>query len=139
MTKSFKDLKLGDTVYYSTLRSDTDHATDCVIFKGELVNVEVQETGILDQGKVVLVNKHIYSIKEETGFVYKITLWENKIGPLGTTVNDSSYQTGAKVYTPEYDMLKDIINESIKKQIDYLDKKILKLQGEKMILSSKII
>ena len=137
MTKSFKDLKLGDTVYYSTLRGDD--TTSCVIFKGELVNVEVQETGVFDQGKVIKANKHIYSIKEETGFVYKITLWENRIGPLGTTVNDSSYQTGAKVYTPEYDVLKDIINESIKKELGYIDKKILKLQGERLILSSKII
>ena len=137
MTKSFKDLKLGDTVYYSTLRGDD--TTSCVIFKGELVNVEVQETGVFDQGKVIKANKHIYSIKEETGSVYKITLWENRIGPLGTTINDISYQTGAKVYTPEYDILKDIINASINKEIAYLDKKILKLQGERMILSSKII
>ncbi len=137
MTKSFKDLKIGDTVYYGTLRGDD--TTSCVIFKGELVNVEVQETGVFDQGKVIKANKHIYSIKEEIGSVYKITLWETRIGPLGSTINDTAYQTGAKVYTPEYDILKDIINASINKEIAYLNKKILKFQEEITNLSSKII
>lgn len=139
MALKFKELKIGDPIYFVMLQSSCEDEMACKIQQGTLVKIDVEAKRMFYDGKVSTVNKYEYWVDEGKGYTQRLTIFDSEWHPGATTLEDNFYWTGNYRYCTDSYPLKQVINEYVNKELAMLERKLAKVKENIDALKSKLI
>jgi len=145
MFKTFKDIKIGDTLYVSHFDVSGEDPSSCNIVPAEVLEIkeETRMGGNVADIKMTMLPEgerfkhHITLTKKSVIFQNGQQIVADENHPL-VTINKSFIRTGSYLYATNQDEIKDYLWSVINKEIEMLDKKIKKLQETQVFFYEKL-